>query len=425
MRLKEWNVDLDQIEIDPSWNFSKDKEDLIHRIHAYPAKFPAFITTKAIAYARDQNVEVRSIGDIFCGCGTVAYEAKKANIDFWGCDINPVATLIAKVKSSSYKIDRLEWSINKILQSYDRQVAQKIIIDLEEINDRIKYWFTDRAIVELTYLKSAINEVITTTGKYKNFFLVAFSNILKAASRWLTKSIKPTIDKHKKEINIRDAYVKQVRMMIKAFTQSKAGQDGIKPLIQTKNVLRTRARRDKLDLLITSPPYVTSYEYADLHQLSTLWLDYVNDFRDLRKGTIGSVFENDRFESDIKKLNSTGDSIVWQLYTKDKARSRSAARYYVDMQRIVKIAYNKLSDHGMAVFVIGNTEYKGVRINNAGHLLESMCSQGFSKPKVLKRKISNKILTPYRDQQGKFTNSSDGRKVYAEEYIVIGQKKRA
>ena len=28
----------------------------------------------------------------------------------------------------------------------------------------------------------------------------------------------------------------------------------------------------EVDLIVTSPPYVTSYEYADLHQLSSLWL---------------------------------------------------------------------------------------------------------------------------------------------------------
>lgn len=45
----------------------------------------------------------------------------------------------------------------------------------------------------------------------------------------------------------------------------------------------------KTDLIITSPPYVTSYEYADLHQLSSLWLGYTEDYRDLRKGSIGSI----------------------------------------------------------------------------------------------------------------------------------------
>jgi len=80
MRVSDWTVDLDKIPMNETWNFSDTKEDLIHRIHAYPAKFPAFITTKAIAYARERGREVSKIGDVFCGCGTTAYEAKKAKI---------------------------------------------------------------------------------------------------------------------------------------------------------------------------------------------------------------------------------------------------------------------------------------------------------------------------------------------------------
>lgn len=36
---------------------------------------------------------------------------------------------------------------------------------------------------------------------------------------------------------------------------------------------------NKVDLLVTSPPYVTSYEYADLHQLSLIWLRFGDDYR--------------------------------------------------------------------------------------------------------------------------------------------------
>ena len=85
------------------WNYGQDKEDSIHRIHSYPAKFPAFITTKALQHAAKSGVEVKTIADVFCGCGTTAVESKKASKNYWGCDINPVATLIAQVKTRQYQ----------------------------------------------------------------------------------------------------------------------------------------------------------------------------------------------------------------------------------------------------------------------------------------------------------------------------------
>ena len=97
--------DVNRIGVEDEWNFSNDTELAMHTIHAYPAQFPAFIAQKAFDYAEAEGVSVNKVADIFCGCGTVALEAKTHNKDFWGCDINPVATLIARVKSETYDLD--------------------------------------------------------------------------------------------------------------------------------------------------------------------------------------------------------------------------------------------------------------------------------------------------------------------------------
>ena len=54
--------------------------------------------------------------------------------------------------------------------------------------------------------------------------------------------------------------------------------------------------------------------------------------------------------------------------------------------------------------------------------LKSLSDSGFTEILVTKRKISKKILTPYRDEKGRFTASSSGRKVYSEEFIIVGRK---
>lgn len=70
-------IDIAEIESDNYWDIGESSEFLMHKIHAYPAKFPAFITNKAIEYATNNGLEVKNIADIFCGCGTVALEAQK------------------------------------------------------------------------------------------------------------------------------------------------------------------------------------------------------------------------------------------------------------------------------------------------------------------------------------------------------------
>ena len=106
----------------------------------------------------------------------------------------------------------------------------------------------------------------------------------------------------------------------------------------------------------------------------------------------------------------------------DKAKAKAIAKYYLDMQTVAKKSYKLLNDDGYALFVIGNTEYKKVRIDNALNLSEALFDAGFSELQITKRKISNKILTPYRDANGKFSSDSSGRKIYSEEFIILGKK---
>lgn len=414
-----YSQNFDEIDIDDFWNTGDEKEALIHRIHAYPAKFPAFITTKAINYAQENGVRVNSIADIFCGCGTTAYEAKRSNINFWGSDINPVATLIARVKSRKYSLNKLSVYFDAITDTFSKQKLTKDII--LHTNQRIKYWFFDEQIYDLYKLKTSILHEISPKSFYRDFFLCAFSNILKPTSKWLTKSIKPQIDPNKKPANVLTAFIMQFNLMYKAIMES-GNLSKAKTKISTLNILDEDINKNIADMVITSPPYVTSYEYADLHQLSSLWLDFTDDYKKLRKGSIGSLYHDDTFQEDLKELNKTGEKIVWQLYDAEKKKSKSTAKYFVDIQRTTRKTYSLLNKRGMALFVIGNTEFKGVKIDNAKHLTESLLNAGFTNIKVTRRKVSRKILTPYRDNKGRFTTDSNSRKVYAEEFIVVGRK---
>ena len=413
------DLDIDSIPIDPFWNVGDEQELKIHRIHAYPAKFPAFITTKALAYVRKSNFFPNKIGDIFCGCGTTACEARRNNIDFWGCDINPVATLIAEVKSHSFQRGRLEKYYNEIINKYSSLDA---FPTFETANPRLQYWYTETQYNNLSKLKEAILTAIPNKNSmYQKFFLCAFSNILKPASKWLTKSIKPQIDPNKSFVSVMTLFNKQYNFMIKAYEENNVHEEP-DITIKTANFLEENNDSKNLDMIITSPPYVTSYEYADLHQLSTLWLGYTSDYREFRKGTIGSDFCHENIENEIMQLNSSGAEIVTKMKDVDKAKAKSVAKYYLDMQAVAQKSYNILNERGYALFVIGNTEYKSVRIDNALHLSQSLLEAGFAELQITKRKISNKILTPYRDANGKFSSDASGRKIYSEEFIVIGKK---
>lgn len=414
------HINVNNIAVEEEWNFSKSTELLMHSIHAYPAKFPAFIATKALEYAEKEGVDVRTVADIFCGCGTVALEAKLHGKDFWGCDINPVATLIAKTKIAEYSTNTLDKYYNKIQEAYLNMENDSIVY--ERSTERLKYWFNEKSFVDLFRLKQSI-EATVTEKEYKDAFLCLFSSILKASSKWLTKSIKPTIDYKKTEVVVWDVFKRQFNKFSKGVVQINScivQKSNIK--IETDNFLNF-TDLPKVDLVITSPPYVTSYEYADLHQLSTLWLQYASDYRDLREGSIGSIYNSKGVEINLDLLNAVGKEIVQALLTNHKATAkvRSVARYFMDIQLTITKCANMLNDGGMAFFVVGDTEHQGVKIRNSEHIIECLKNEGFTDIKATKRRISNKLLTPYRDEFGRFSSDKTKRTIYHEEFIISGR----
>jgi len=410
--------DYESIPVDPFWNAGIEKELKMHRIHAFPAKFPAFITTKALEYTEQNSLKVNTIADIFCGCGATAFESKRNNIEFWGCDINPVATMIARTKSRKYQGWRLKKYLKDIVEAFESSTTEN---KYDKANERLKYWYKEKEYNHLLHLKFLIEEITPKQSDYRRFFFCAFSNILKSTSVWLTKSIKPQVDPNKKSADVIAAFKKQCNFMISANEESDLSSKS-STIIVTGSFLDINIEKPKVDLIVTSPPYVTSYEYADLHQLSSLWLNYVEDYRDLRRGSIGSLYQEYNFNKEWKRLNDTGSKIVARLIDQQNSKARSVAKYFLDMQMVAQKSYEMLNDHGMALFVIGNTKYKGVLIDNAKCLSESLRDSGYSQVMATRRKISQKILTPYRDAKGRFTTNSGGRKVYSEEFIIIGRK---
>ena len=402
------NLDYSTIAVDEKWNDCDDIELTMHTIHAYPAKFPAFMASKAFEYAKSEGVAIRRVADVFCGCGTVALEAKNHDYQFWGCDINPVATLIAKAKSNQYDKNTFERYYSKILMQYSKiNLAPNAYANA---NARLQYWFEEKTFCELLKLDTAIKQIVVDP-KYLEAFQCVFSSILKAASKWLNKSIKPQVDPKKQEIDVLKKFQVQCNKFIKAISEIKDTNTRIE--IQCENFL-TMKELPKVDLIVTSPPYVTSYEYADLHQLSSIWLGYTDDYRKLRKGSIGSVYNSDDFTINFNSLNETGKNIVEALSNKDRdlSKVKSVARYYVDMQEAVKKCAQMLNKNGMVFFVVGDTEYKGIKIQNSKHLIEAMESNGYTDIKIAKRTIS---------KGGKFSTDKSKRKVYHEEFIVSGR----
>jgi hypothetical protein len=296
----------------------------------------------------------------------------------------------------------------------------KLTMSIRNIQPQIKgiqYWFNECQYNDLVKQKAAI---IASTEKdeSRKLFLCVFSSILKGTSKWLTKSIRPQVDPKKNPQNVIELFKIQIGVVIKSIDEA-AYNNNAHITIEHNDILKVE-KRNYADMIVTSPPYVTSYEYADLHQLSALWLGYAEDYTELRADSIGSSYGIET-KSKPDDLTPTAQKIV-DYFRWEKAQTRSIARYYSDMQKFTDKAFEILKNRGMVVFVIGDTEIGGHHIENAKCLCECMIDSGFGIKEIHKRSVQNKLLPSHRDEIGRFSSDNSQRSIYSQEYIIIGRK---
>lgn len=409
---------LDAAPVSAHWSIEDEPEAALHRIHAYPAKFPAFLTRRALAYAAEQAVSVGTLGDVFCGCGTVAHEARRAGLAFWGCDINPVAILIARAKSSRLRGSRLRMLAEQVLAEMGNVEATDLPSEAKAFLLR---WHSADQFETLGRLLSSIRMVTSSRSPYRTALLCAFSSILRSCSYWKAWSIKPRVDPGKTPKAVDRAFRAACARLARAYDEATwhAGPD---PQLHLADVRTVPIPEQRPDLLVCSGPYATSVDYAELHQLSGAWLGHFGDFARLRRASIGSPLVGPKLRDRHALLNRVGLQAVFSLYRHDPAAAATIANYFVDMQRVAQRCLDFLAPGGIAVFVIGNARLRGQVIDNAAHFTEALLEAGFARVRVVRRQIRNKATSPFRDILGRLQRDPSEHRQYDQEFVLIAHR---
>lgn len=417
-------TNFDNIEINHEWAFENVRsiEQWTHGYHRYPAKFLPNVVKKIIEdYAPDCNV----IADLFAGCGTTLVEAKAHGKRSIGTDINPVAQLITKVKTTPIEPTALQQAYDAIIASFD-YYDEADYINIKK-HERIDYWFFPSEKAQIAFLFSLVNNA-DIDEVTKDFFFVCISHILKNCSKWLQSSTKPQIDPVKTISDPFDEFKRHCQKMIKTnrayYDELTAkGFLGVQCDIRLEDARHTSIAGGSVDVIITSPPYVTSYEYADIHQLTGYWMEYISNMQEFRKRFIGTSYSgNTSLEVHGSEL---GQTIVNELAEKSKHIAHDVAQYFNDMEKVSLEMVRVLAQSGQACIVIGNTKIKDVHIKSAEVFYDFLRNVGMQEVAVIKRSIPHKLMPTLRDTvTGKFTklDNPNCKKVYPNEYVIIMQK---
>jgi site-specific DNA-methyltransferase (cytosine-N4-specific) len=268
---------LDSIEFD--LDKIRDKNYLTHNFYPYPAKFIPQFPRKIISSLSRKG---ETVLDPFCGSGTTLVEAKLLGRNSIGVDVNPIATLVSKVKTtvlSDAQLTKVKRTASEIGISINLHYGTRPIacdrtkcIDFK-VPDFLNrdHWFKPFVLYELAIIKAHIDAVEDEDSR--DFLIVAFSSIITKVSNQESDTRYAGIDKPIREFDAYHAFDKKVDDMIDRIERfSRQASNAFVKIYPHDSSDMSFLGDETVDLVMTSPPYLNAYDYYLYHKLRMYWL---------------------------------------------------------------------------------------------------------------------------------------------------------
>jgi site-specific DNA-adenine methylase len=248
--------------------------------HPYSAKYIPQIPNRLIsAFSKKDDV----ILDNFVGSGTILVESKVLGRNAIGVDVNPLACLISKVKTTVIKESTIA-EISHFLNNLRREMFHKRFPDrkmlwvygsaVDKLHTNISRWYHVNVICELLAIKTKIDIVRNT--EVKDFLLVAFSSLLRTVSNAKSGFGNLMIDKNAPpKSRITERLSLSVRRMLCSLAEFSTVATKSQIFIFKHDSRKVEFIKDQtIDFICTHPPYMSTVPYAEYQKLSLWWLGY-------------------------------------------------------------------------------------------------------------------------------------------------------
>jgi hypothetical protein len=173
---------------------------------------------------------------------------------------------------------------------------------------------------------------------------------------------------------------------------------------------------NSVDLVLTSPPYLTAQKYIRTQSLELLWLGMVseNEISHLEKEIIGSErvsLKEVNFTDEIG-VESIDNLIKWASLIAPR-RAAMIFKYFFEMKKAISEIHRVLKSEAYAILVIGNNKVLGRNIKTYKLLIDLATLLGFKLKLVLKDKIRGRGMITKRHNSGGLIK---------EEFIIVLKK---
>lgn len=351
-----WHADLKEVQESLSsldWSFAgRARPHLIEAIHPYPAKFIGELPRalmRLLPCPRDTLVF-----DPFVGSGTTLVEAQRLGLASVGVDLNPIACLIARVKTGTAPKGVADSARCSVASAAKKEVTRKWDIP------NVDHWFkadVQLAIIALLEELRGIEDAAT-----QDALRLALSSILVRVSNQESDTRYAAVEKNVDRQAVFEQFIAAVDRLDKALSARDWSLPSARVIEANTLTLNHEELGGRVGLVITSPPYPNAYEYWLYHKYRMWWLGFDPlSVKDQEIGARAHFFKSD---------------------------SHTEQHFWAQMRETFGLIDKALVKRGFACFVIGRSKIHGKLIDNAS-IIETVADEvGFVTAARIERTIA-------------------------------------
>ena len=407
-----------------------------HGWHPFPAKFPPQLPQFFIEHL--SNIE-DVVLDPMLGSGTTLVEAMRLGRRVIGCDIDPLARMIAAAKLTPIEAVKTLQIGYRIIDAAKRDYWQNrdalerelsLRFD-EKTREFINYWFLPQQQLELIALLQHIESVPAysedsalslTQERIRDFLKIVFSSTIIAKSGGVSLArdlahTRPHRDTNKKPHSAFAEFAKRLERNLAAYDSSrlKSQETDTSFQIRAASADKTGLATASVDLIVTSPPYANNaIDYMRAHKFSLVWFGWkIADLTKIRAQYLGhdaaSGEEYDRLPEQCEKT-------LAKLTELDAKKAVALRRYFGEMSAVIAEMQRVLKKGKAAVIVVGTSHLRGMDVETQKGLAAIGESVGFDLAGIGVRRLDrDKRMMPAR--WGNKRHSQIEERMH-EEYVI-------
>ncbi|MEM2126334.1 MAG: hypothetical protein QXQ53_08065, partial [Candidatus Methanosuratincola sp.] len=309
-------------------------------------------------------------------------EALQLGRHFVGYDLNPLAVLIARVRSTPLSREEIMSHLKTIVGEYAHAIPAFV-----PPFPNLRYWFDEATIEGLSRLHALIQTL--ADPRVRNFFQVVFSAVVRLVSLTDPSEFKLIRRKSQNTKPIVEEFQRIALDYIDRLSMLRVGGKSV-ILLHEGNMLEAcrNLEPERFDLLLTSPPYGDSRTTVAYGQFSRLALWWLGMQETIDKSSLGSR----RRPIHAALPSALLYEVLEPIAERNPKRAEEVFSFYADLYEAVQVLAPLVRVGGYAFVLVGNRRVEGIELPTDKICADFFTAQGYEHIATHLRSISNKRM---------------------------------